>query len=251
MLVVMTTGCGRIAFGPIDATDARTGETADGRTVGDGAVATIPNLVLWYSFDESSFSGFALDHAGNHDADCTGSECPAAIAGRVAGAAAFDGVSQFLSTADSPGLSTQASLTIAAFAWPASLGTNASIVAKAHDDSATANSWQLEIVDTGEVRFKTRGAALADESVVGPLATAGAWQHVAGTWDGATLRLYVNGVDVGNMPMPDLVFDDNPILVGADENGGAPAGFFPGRIDDVRLYDRALTPAEVLQLASQ
>ena len=218
-------------------------------TTGDAAVDDIPNLVLWNTFDESSFAGFVLDHAGNHDADCTA--CPTAIAGRAGGAGAFDGSAQVLTTSDAPGLSTQSSLTIAAFARPASVGANISIAAKAHDASATANSWQLEILDTGELRFKMRGTALGDEFVIGPAATAGAWQHVAGTWDGATMRFYVNGAVVGSTQMPDVVFDGNPILVGGDENGGGATSYFPGGIDDVRLYDRALTPAEILLLASQ
>lgn len=258
--LVLATGCGRIGFdlpaAPGDArldgtveTDGMQTSTADAAIDGR-PVDLIPGLVLWYPLDDVSFATGAVDASGgNRTATCT--SCPTPIAGKVGGAAAFDGTTQYLSRAYDAGLATPSGFTIAAFVYPDALTANTSVIAKPHGSTATANTYQIEILDTDEIRFKTRGNATGDQSVVGPNATAGAWQHVAGTWDGTTMQLYVNGVAAGSAALPDLVTDTAAILVGGDMNGGSPAEELDGRLDDVRLYNRALTPAEVMLLASQ
>ena len=67
-----------------------------------------------------------------------------------------------------------------------------------------------------------------------------AWTHVALTYDGATLRLYVNGVQVASQPQAGSIeTPSTPLRIG----GNVPYGqFFQGLIDEVRVYNRALTP---------
>ena len=75
------------------------------------------------------------------------------------------------------------------------------------------------------------------------------WIHVAGRWDGAVSTLFVNGAQVAQKAMPAVMFDTHDLLIGADENTGAPAYQFHGRIDDLQLYDRALSDTEITVLA--
>ncbi len=70
------------------------------------------------------------------------------------------------------------------------------------------------------------------------------WTHISGTYDGSTMRLYVNGAEVdsltglsGSLP---LSFAD--LVIGGQDDG---TNGFDGLIDDVRVYDRALTSGEV------
>jgi uncharacterized protein len=75
----------------------------------------------------------------------------------------------------------------------------------------------------------------------------GAWTHVVGTYDGTTMSLYVNGLKVGSNSTVTFGYtlSDGP----SQRIGIAPgSGFWDGRIDDVRLYNRALSAAEVMQL---
>ncbi len=68
-----------------------------------------------------------------------------------------------------------------------------------------------------------------------------AWSHLTLTDDGAHLRLYVNGELVRTTVAPPLTTGSGPLQIGCD-----PWGYhFDGRIDEVRLYGRALTDAEV------
>ena len=78
----------------------------------------------------------------------------------------------------------------------------------------------------------------------------GQWTHVAGTWDGAYLRLYVNGEEVASKPTTVATMDDSSLQVdiGAAESVvsfGGRAGFFDGALDEVYIFDRALNETEV------
>ena len=63
------------------------------------------------------------------------------------------------------------------------------------------------------------------------------------TYDGTTLRLYVNGTQVASRAGPARSRPPtNPLWIG----GNSPYGeYFNGLIDEVRVYNRALTPAEI------
>jgi hypothetical protein len=76
----------------------------------------------------------------------------------------------------------------------------------------------------------------------------GEWHHVAATYDGATWRLYVDGVldgeaTVDAAPRADSV---HPFVLGsAVDSAGVPHGFFHGALDEVRLWNRARTAEEI------
>lgn len=75
--------------------------------------------------------------------------------------------------------------------------------------------------------------------------TTNMWTHLAGTYDGATVRLYVNGVQVSSRAQSgQIAISTNPLQIGGDSLYGQ---YFPGSIDEVRVYNRALNAAEVQQ----
>ncbi len=76
----------------------------------------------------------------------------------------------------------------------------------------------------------------------------GLWMHVASTWDGTTIRHYVNGVllsQTADFPGP-LHVADGALIIGANVPYNTTA--FQGALDEVRLYDHALTAEEVSAL---
>jgi len=71
-----------------------------------------------------------------------------------------------------------------------------------------------------------------------------AWTHLATTYDGATVRLYVNGLQVASAAQTGSIATTTNLL----QIGGSPAlgaQYFSGRIDEVRIYNRALSAAEI------
>ena len=80
------------------------------------------------------------------------------------------------------------------------------------------------------------------------------WTHVASTYDGTWLRVYIDGRASGAKRVTGRTcVSGEPLAVGAKNNPtkGLLEAFWDGRLDDVRIYDRALTLAEVRQLASR
>lgn len=74
----------------------------------------------------------------------------------------------------------------------------------------------------------------------------GKWTHVVATWDGTNLRLYIDAelqAERARTGFPNP--NPYPVMVGNFEYHSCHGGNFGGMIDEVRIYDRALTQAEV------
>jgi len=74
--------------------------------------------------------------------------------------------------------------------------------------------------------------------------TPGVWQHVAGTWDGTTIRLYVDGVELASdasMTGPGLPATANEVVLGDNSINES----FAGSIDEVRVWNITRSPAEI------
>jgi hypothetical protein len=69
------------------------------------------------------------------------------------------------------------------------------------------------------------------------------WTHLATTYDGARQRLYVNGVLVASRAQTgSIVVANQPLRIGGNNSSGE---FFQGMIDEVRVYNRALSVGEI------
>jgi hypothetical protein len=76
----------------------------------------------------------------------------------------------------------------------------------------------------------------------------GQWHHAAGTYDGATVRLYVDGVEVGDgtpstAPIAYGLWTSNDLLIGS--YAGCAGLDFPGTVDEPKIWSRALSAAEI------
>jgi hypothetical protein len=71
------------------------------------------------------------------------------------------------------------------------------------------------------------------------------WYQLVGTWDGANLKLYVNGVERGTTPLTSIAIGTSPILtIGRAYDGSR---YVNDRFANINVYNRALSTAEVLQ----
>ncbi|MFE4822175.1 LamG-like jellyroll fold domain-containing protein [Streptomyces sp. NPDC056704] len=107
--------------------------------------------------------------------------------------------------------------------------------------------------------FNQRSADTADSTVVralqpeGTTAYGGEWTHLVGVQDTEAdkLSLYVNGSLAGTTALPSTWYAGGALQIGASAFQGSPTSFFPGQIDDVRLFDRPVSAGEVQQLFKQ
>jgi len=91
----------------------------------------------------------------------------------------------------------------------------------------------------GEVQHVLGTGKKATATTAPPGAT---WSHIALTYDGAVERLYVNGAKVAETATEAPVTTSGELQIGAETEHGE---WFSGRVDEVRIYDRALNAGEV------
>ncbi|HEX5058872.1 MAG TPA: LamG domain-containing protein [Kofleriaceae bacterium] len=204
-----------------------------------------PTLIAHWKFDDNPANGTALDSTGNgHNGTCAGAQCPTLVTTGVDGGAyRFDpAVPQYLVVPDSTAF--RGVFTIAM--WMYTDNTTKQIAAMSKPvGTGTGNSWQLEDLTDDTVSFS--GGSV--HSLVSPAAVPQmTWAHIAGTWDGTTKRLYINGVMVASTASQ-ITYDTHNIYLGADENNGTLALPFDGELDDLRVYNRVLSTSEIAALA--
>lgn len=204
------------------------------------------SLIAHWRFDEGAGTT-AADSSGNNR---TGTlvNGPQWVAGQVgAGALSFDGLDDYVVTADIP---KPTDLTLSAWIYPtATTNTVDRIILNKHNDE-----YDLRLVQGagGALRGMAGGVGLTYTGFNFTSATnSNKWYHVAYTFKDADNihKLYVNGVLVASgANTSSIVNTTNPLWIGRHSQFNF--GSFNGKIDDVRVYDRALSAEAIADLFS-
>jgi len=214
---------------------------ADPCFVEPGSWELIEGKVSYWKFDEGGGTT-AYDSAGNYDGTVYGATW---TTGQISGALSFDGVDDYVRTANNVFTNAQLASGATLSAWFKTDSTTYGYIADNegyltlgvnHIYAANPNKL-CGIVDGGHHRF------FSSSDVTDNL-----WHHAVIVWDGTnTAILYLDGVNVSSgfsgPPTPDR--KSRPFAIGAHSTIAA---YFNGLIDDVRIYDRALSGEEIQQL---
>ncbi|MDP3909773.1 MAG: LamG domain-containing protein, partial [Gemmatimonadales bacterium] len=215
-----------------------------------GLINPTAGLKHHWALDESS--GLAtFDSAGSQPGTLVNGPLWQPALGRIDGALEFDGVDDHVSlgTMDVP---TGTGLTIGIWIKADDFDvTDGRLISKSTGLLASDHYWMVSTINSTGLRFrlKTGGSTTTLATSTGQIST-GKWYHVAVTYDGVTMRIYKDGVEVASAPKTGAINTSAGVGVAI---GGQPAGAgsapFDGLIDDVRMYNRALTPLEVSGMA--
>lgn len=195
-------------------------------------------LVAAYGFNEGTGSAIN-DSSGNRH---TGSQIGARWAsnGRFGKALKFNGSNTLVNIPDTPALRLSTGMTLEAWVKP----------------SVTTNSWR-DVIYKGNDNYYLMASSptsavpaagiIASDKYIESFGTkalpVGVWTHLAATYDTTTLRLYVNGILVSSMARTGTIqTSTSPVQIGGDADYGL---YFQGLIDEVRIYNRALSASEI------
>ncbi|UCC23448.1 MAG: LamG domain-containing protein [Planctomycetota bacterium] len=203
------------------------------------------NLVSHWTFDDGSGT-IAYDSAGENDGTLVGD--PMWTSGQIDGSLSFDGSGDYVSIGNTV-THNLPNGTFAAWVYPLDMGRYCGIRNFAYVIGAAYWPGELGFRVSGDGGgFATVQNTSSHPGFYIPPGTfvEGYWYHVALTWDGSHWRGYVNGLEKGSLPSTLGTSASSPrdTLIGKGWDGCS----WNGAIDDVRIYDKALTAAEVEQL---
>ncbi len=207
-------------------------------TVSNTAAPT--GLVAAYGFEETSGTAVNDSSPAKNNGTAVGGAISTA-SGRFGRALSFDGVNDKVEVPDSASLELVNALTVEAWVQPKSSRLHAPVVTK-----ETSNYYTYKLEAGGEVKGIPEGfisdAPWSWEDAEDTKALPnGTWSHLAMTYDGTNMRLYVNGTLVSTRIAAKPTVNGLKLMIGAYKT----SNFYEGLIDEVRIYNRALSTSEI------
>ncbi|WP_162426761.1 LamG-like jellyroll fold domain-containing protein [Pontibacter pudoricolor] len=204
-------------------------------------------LVGHWKMDEGS--GNTLTDASGLGNNATITGTPTWTNGKDGLALLLNGSNQFATVADNSSLDISNTITLSAWIKPAKVATQY-IIKKA--SNGTVNGYELSLASSGYVFFRINQASAGDSyrlnsSVVYP-SDGLSWMHIAATYDGSVIKLYINGTEHASKVLtskPVISSNSLPLAIGAQSDG---VYGFRGAIDDARVYNSALAASEISAL---
>jgi glucose/arabinose dehydrogenase/mono/diheme cytochrome c family protein/regulation of enolase protein 1 (concanavalin A-like superfamily) len=205
-------------------------------------IALDDGLVAWWRFDDGS-GGSAVDATGfGRDGTLTAPLPQWETMGKIGGALRFTGeFAQSVTVPDHPSLNPTGGITIASWVHPLDWNGNRRVLQKGDGD----NQYRL-LAEAGELVWEIAGVGRLEVA----LPPVNQWFHLAATYNGARMRINVNGIPVGSLaatgPIPVTA---DPLHLGTKTPGSVAGDHFNGSLDELRLYNRSLSGAEIGALA--
>jgi hypothetical protein len=205
-----------------------------------------PSLVGWWKFDEG---------IGTTTADSSGNENHGTLIGPLewtdgydGKALSFDGLSNYVLVQDSPSLNMTDAITIAAWINPSWTGNNR-ILQKS--SGGGDNQYRLLREWGDNMVFHLPGLS-SDRLQFPGLPSTGEWTHLVATYDGSSMKVYYNAVAVGEMATSgQLGTTDGTLCIGTKDEWALAGDEYHGMLDNVRIYNRALSQSEIKLLEDQ
>jgi hypothetical protein len=207
------------------------------------ASAAEPGLVGWWKLDEGVGSTVADSSDRGHSGSFVAGN-PAWVEGKFGGALRFDGVGK-VEVPDHADFHLEGAVSVALWANPeATQLEDAKFFCK---QKSTYYPYCLQYDGNSQKIYANISSASAQFNTKPTLANfPGQWAHLCFTYDGSALILYKNGEEVARVAASGTLRQNTlSLTIGGRLSSG---NNIKGMIDDVRLYNRALTPQEILQV---
>ena len=201
----------------------------------------IHRLKAHWKLDETA-GNVARDSIGGYDGTLNGNPLWQATGGKVDGALEFDGTDDYVST---PFVLDPADGEFSVFAWIRGAKPGQVVISQTGDPVGV--NWLSTASPSGSLMTELAGSPRGSAPLVSETAiTDGSWHHIGFAWDGYYRTLYVDGAEVAKdvKPLSWLKGASGGLYWGAGETLET-AGFFSGLIDDIRIYNKALSAEDI------
>lgn len=202
-------------------------------------------LVAHWPFEEGSGTTTADTSGNGNTGTLANMDNSNWVAGKVGNyALSYDGINESVNVGNDPSLHPVSAITVEAWVKRDATGTPDVILSPSTN---SGSDWFLDVTSE-KARFGVKvGGTFYFPSGTTTI-SAGSWYHIAGTYDGETVRVFVNGVEEGNDTSPSGNMDTttNNVRIGDYVNTPS-SGIMNGTIDDVWIYDEALNSSTIYQ----
>jgi len=195
---------------------------------------TYPGALAYWKLDEAE-GDIAQDSANDNDGSVHGDPTWQFEGGMVDGVLQLDGIDDYVST---PFVLNPADGKFSVFAWIKGGAPGQAVLSQ-----MGGAKWLCADPSEGNLMTELKGTGrivpppLVSEFVI----TDGNWHRIGLVWDGSFRTLYVDAVAVAEDEQDNLAGSDNGLYIGAGK-AMEPGSFWSGLIDDVRIYNRAVSP---------
>ncbi|UCC98251.1 MAG: metallophosphoesterase [Phycisphaerales bacterium] len=204
-------------------------------------VLSHPGLVGWWKLDEIEGS-IAYDGVWNYDAILNGDPLWQPASGQRDGALAFDGIDDYVST---PFILNPADSAFSVFAWANGAAPGQVVISQQNGANWLTTDAEGKLMT--ELQSIGRDSRpLQSEAVIAD----GLWHRIGLMWDGSNRTLCVDGVVVAEDTQSSTQSSVGSLCIGVGK-GMEPGSFFSGLIDDVRIYDVAVSVEKIEALAAR
>jgi len=213
------------------------------------AVAAIPTPDLYWRFDDADVTASVLNDRGPNDYDGTMSgNVTTGSPGLIGQAFTFDGATSYVTAPAST--SALKTTPISVSAWinvPAHVSAGGVFMSLGHG-AVPYTGFIVEVRTTDQVMFGTEGGLSTQEVPVFGCMAFGRWVHYVVVFADSTLTLYRDGVDVytASANFDSITYGSYPVVAG--RHPFFMNRYFAGRLDELAVWNQALTPAEVLSI---
>ena len=208
---------------------------------GDGQCQT--GLLGYWAFDEAS-GATANDSSGNLNTGTIEGNAISWANGIFGNALNFENQTQVV-ISNSPSLNPFSAITISTWLKADHWGA-ASYNPRILEKGTSENQYALLSTSSGQLEFLLSG--VSNGVLVANAPSPRSWHQVAGAFDGSSMTLYVDGQVAAQQTASGVLAMTSDSLVLGNKPSGSASNMFNGVLDDVRIYGRALSAAEIAQM---
>ena len=209
--------------------------------------------VVLFAMDDDAATTDVVDTSGNsHTGTAEQNTEDIDTTGKIAGALTFNGTDDFITIPDHADFNFSTALSVACWVYLSDT-TGAQVFVSKYNHLTTEREWSFQ-TNTKLIRVvfgDATGIYVGQRTTDNDVIDNDGWYHVCFTYDAGTVIIYINGVavatsTVGTIPLT-LDNETADVVIGAQSVNQT---VLAGTLDEVRIYDKVLTPTEVLNLSN-